>query len=310
MNNLEIEEEKKIAKKHIVISAVVTVVLLILLYSITPFLIKLFLNPQEYLGFIGLFKDFTNTELQIAILCILSYKTVVLIGYIVYLILTSYTRSELISGYKTRDLSASKDELEDLYENAPVPYLTLDKDGDIKGCNKAALRFFGVLPEEIAEKSFFGFASEEDLDLGDKFLNYYKSDYPIDSQEIRLITKKNGVKWASLSIFLTRDFITGEKNGLVTVFDITEQKQLDQAKTEFVSLASHQLRTPLATVKWYTEMLNSEGLGPLNEKQKDYLKRVSSVNIEMVDLVETLLNVSRIEIGKLAINKHSKELQR
>ena len=74
-------------------------------------------------------------------------------------------------------------------------------------------------------------------------------------------------------------------------------------KTEFVSLASHQLRTPLVTIKWYTEMLNSNQLGDLNEKQKDYLNKMYLVNTEMIDLVEVLLNVSRIEIGTLAITK-------
>ncbi|MEI6553811.1 MAG: HAMP domain-containing sensor histidine kinase, partial [bacterium] len=102
-----------------------------------------------------------------------------------------------------------------------------------------------------------------------------------------------------------KDSNTKEKNGLVTVFDITEQKQLDQSKTEFVSLASHQLRTPLATIKWYMEMLDSKQLGQLSEKQEEYVNRVSSVNNEMIDLVEILLNVSRIEIGTLAITKQT-----
>ena len=290
---------------HIIVSLIVMVIFIIPLYLLTPNLINFFRNPQDYLDLESILgNSFASTsDFQVAVLCILFYTVVVLIGYIVYLLATSKTRTELVSEYKVKSLSDSKLELEELYENAPVPYLTINKEGEIIGSNKSTLRFFGVLPEEIAGKNFFAYAGEEDKELGEKFLNFFKSDYPINKEEIRLITKEVGIKWASISVFLTKDPKTGNKNGLVTVFDITEQKQLDQAKTEFVSLASHQLRTPLATIKWYTEMLSSKQLGELNEKQAEYISKMSSVNSEMIDLVNVLLNVSRIEIGTLPIVK-------
>ncbi len=84
-------------------------------------------------------------------------------------------------------------------------------------------------------------------------------------------------------------------------FDITKEKQIDLAKTEFVSLASHQLRTPLTTIGWYTEMLLSGDVGNLNDEQKSYLKEVYTGNQRMVTLVNSLLNVSRIDMGTFAI---------
>jgi PAS domain S-box-containing protein len=275
------------------------------LYFSTPYLIDFFLNPQKYIEFGSLFVSYSVSDIQILILSITFYTLIVLVGYIVYLLATASTRAELVSNYQNKDLLASKFELEELYENAPVPYLTIDKEAEIIGCNKSALRFFGVVPEEIKTKNFFAYASEEDVDLAKKFFNFYKSDVPINKKEIRIRTKKGDSKWVSLSIFLTKDSVTKEKNGLVTVFDITDQKNLDQAKTEFVSLASHQLRTPLATIKWYVEMLNSNQLGQLNEKQMEYLNKMYSVNTEMIDLVDILLNVSRVEIGTLKVEKQS-----
>ncbi len=83
--------------------------------------------------------------------------------------------------------------------------------------------------------------------------------------------------------------------------DITQRKEVDRAKTEFVSLASHQLRTPLSAIRWYSEMLLSKYVGDLNEKQRQYVKEIYQGNLRMVDLVNALLNASRIDLGTFAI---------
>lgn len=83
--------------------------------------------------------------------------------------------------------------------------------------------------------------------------------------------------------------------------DITERKGIDRAKTEFVSLASHQLRTPLSAIRWYSEMLLSKYVGELNEKQRQYVKEIYAGNLRMVELVNALLNVSRIDLGTFAM---------
>ncbi len=82
---------------------------------------------------------------------------------------------------------------------------------------------------------------------------------------------------------------------------ISKMKEIDRAKTEFVSLASHQLRTPLTSVSWYAEMLSKQEVGSLNEKQKEYLGQVYSQNRRMIELVDDLLNSSRIDMGMLEI---------
>ena len=84
--------------------------------------------------------------------------------------------------------------------------------------------------------------------------------------------------------------------------DITREKEVEAIKSEFVSLASHQLRTPLSAMKWSLSML-SEGLfGKLVSKQKDIVWKISNSNERMIQLVNDLLDVSRIEEGRFGYN--------
>src|SRR3989338_8632212 len=90
--------------------------------------------------------------------------------------------------------------------------------------------------------------------------------------------------------------------GTIKIFrDITYEREIDKAKTEFVSLASHQLRTPLSTVNWYAEMLLAGDAGELNPNQKKYLDEVYRSNQRMVELVNALLDVASLELGTFVI---------
>lgn len=84
--------------------------------------------------------------------------------------------------------------------------------------------------------------------------------------------------------------------------DITHMKYIDRMKTEFVSVASHQLRTPLTAIKLFTEMLINEQVGKISKEQREYLSNVYDSTERMVGLVNDLLNVTRIESGRLMIN--------
>lgn len=97
--------------------------------------------------------------------------------------------------------------------------------------------------------------------------------------------------------------INNEITGVVMVFkDITKDTDIDRAKNEFVSLASHQLRTPLSTVKWYAELLLAGDAGKVSDDQKKYLEEIYTGNQRMIELVNALLSVSRIDLGTFIID--------
>lgn len=81
--------------------------------------------------------------------------------------------------------------------------------------------------------------------------------------------------------------------------DITDRKEIDRAKTEFVSIASHQLATPLTSMRWTLELLASSK--PFPPKQQHYLDTIAMTNVRMIALVNALLNTSRVDVGSFMI---------
>ena len=111
------------------------------------------------------------------------------------------------------------------------------------------------------------------------------------------------------SSIITPIRLNGEVVGLVKTFhDITKEKDIDKAKTEFVSLASHQLRTPLSAINWYTEMLLSGDVGEVNPEQEKYLQEVYKGNQRMITLVNALLNVSRMSLGTFILEPEKTDI--
>lgn len=87
-------------------------------------------------------------------------------------------------------------------------------------------------------------------------------------------------------------------------------KRLDKAKSEFVSIASHQLRTPLTAIKGYLSMLMESAYGKLSKKQEKIAANVYQSNERLIHLVNDLLSLSRIESGKIEVQKESINIEK
>ena len=91
-------------------------------------------------------------------------------------------------------------------------------------------------------------------------------------------------------------------------FSNRQLQRLDEAKNEFISMASHQLRTPLTSIKGYLDMMLEGDLGKISPTQRAVLREAFSSSERMVRLINDFLNVSRIQTGKFTIDKQSVDI--
>jgi len=186
-----------------------------------------------------------------------------------------------------------------------------DPEGIVVYVNDAVKRITGFSKEEIlgkkaGVKELWG--GLMDLDFYKQLWKTIKTDKKSFSGEIKNKAKdgREYTAHASISPILN-------KKGEVIFFvgierDITHEKEVDRMKTEFISLASHQLRTPLSAMKWFLEMLLDGDMGKLKTEQKEVVENIEKSNQRMIALVNGLLNISRIESGRIIVEPELTDL--
>jgi len=155
------------------------------------------------------------------------------------------------------------------------------------------------------------------------FANYIKMVHPDDTDrvkkaikeslngnvpykiEFRIIRPDGNIRWVSTSAIISRDKKGKAFRMLGATIDITERKQLDQEKSDFLSMASHELKTPLTSMKIFIDLLQANKDNYVTEKQKYYISRIRDQADRLNELTRDLLDVSRIETGKLKLNKET-----
>ncbi|MGD8854837.1 MAG: GAF domain-containing protein [Chloroflexota bacterium] len=106
-----------------------------------------------------------------------------------------------------------------------------------------------------------------------------------------------------VSVQLSPVFSRGQFFGTVSTFrDITQEVEVDRMKSEFVSTVSHELRTPMTSIKGFAELLLMGAAGSLSEPQSRYLEVIRDNADRMSDLVNDLLDISRIESGRTVLD--------
>jgi len=103
------------------------------------------------------------------------------------------------------------------------------------------------------------------------------------------------IHWPDKRIFNAR-FTPIDGGGCVVVFhDVTRFKELEKVKDEFIATASHDLRNPLTSIKGYSQLI--QHMGPLNDNQADFVKRIQNAVTHMTELVENMLDLAKMDMG-------------
>jgi PAS domain S-box-containing protein len=246
--------------------------------------------------FLTYFYDFSHIDLG-GLLFLLAFLCTLFITKNVYDLGRTAAASEELKKHVVMDIAISPEELYvQLYKNSPVPYLIIDLEGHIKSANVSAVRMLGVTQVKVKGINIFSRLQSENLEHLDFLIEKFQNGIAISDETILLKRYDQRQVWVLLSLFSFSD-ISGHRIGLLTMVDITKQKRAEDAKSEFVSLASHQLRTPIAGMKWSAELLLMDNPDALTERQHKYIDRLLISIKRMAVLVDDFLRVSRFELG-------------
>jgi PAS domain S-box-containing protein len=181
--------------------------------------------------------------------------------------------------------------------------LLIGWDGVMRYHNKRFLDLFGFSEEDIDGRplaslnAFIDRVFADPLDFRRRMVDAAKQ----HDQVTRFHIKQHYPEVRDLEVYWApvRDREGRDLGRLHAFRDVTRERELDRMKDEFVSLVSHELRTPLTSIKGYVDLLLDGDAGDVSEEQREFLDIVKSNSDRLVMLVNDLLDVSRIEAGRI-----------
>jgi PAS domain S-box-containing protein len=205
-----------------------------------------------------------------------------------------------------REVESGRSKTEALLGSIGDGVFAVDRDGRIIEFNRAAVSLTGERMEQalgLPYRQVFDLVDERTGALEvDPVLQVLEYGHTLRYQRDLVLVRRDGSR---LPVTISAAPVLddhGDVRGCVVVFtDASQEREVDRMKTEFISIASHQLRTPMTGVKGVLSLLLDEVLGPLNAEQRDYLRRAFEANERLIALVNDLLNVSRLEQGRVQI---------
>ncbi len=222
----------------------------------------------------------------------------------------NYDKSDGITYATARDItkeraaSETNEKLATIVRYTGDAVVSTDLNVNITSWNKGAEDMTGYSEKEALSKDIKSLVipAEKMKEIG-YIVSKLKKGEKIENYETQLIRKDKTVFDANLTISPIVDESRNVTGISVIARDITKAKEIEKAKNDFLSLASHQLRTPLSGMRWLLETLRRKIFGDLSPKQKEYIDEVYQMNNRMIELVSSMLDILRLESGQTFTKK-------
>ncbi len=219
---------------------------------------------------------------------------------------------------KLRDAEALSDELRGILDTATDGILLIDREGRVMSLNRSAEALFGYDSEEIEGEPFTKLFAPESHRAAMEYLEGLSANNFAsllnDGREIIGRVREGGL----IPVFMTLGRVGEGMQKFCAVFrDITQWKRAEEelleakrkaeqsssAKSDFLAKISHEIRTPLNAIIGFADVMREERFGPVgNERYREYLKDIQTSGAHLVSLINDLLDLSKIEAGKVDLS--------
>jgi len=221
-------------------------------------------------------------------------------------------------------LQTSEAKFRNLYENSPDLHRTINTNGIIIDCNDTYAKTLGFTKKEVIGTSIFAHTPEKHMKKKRDSFETWRRTGTVKNQHVWMM-RKDGTTFPALisatTIYDKDGEIIGSNTVIRDIIEIFEAKEkikkdqiqirnqleelqkLSKTKDEFLTMMTHELKTPLVPIKSYVDMIMSEKFGPLSEAQKQKLQIIKTSTDSMFNLVSDLLDSQKLEQGRLKLDK-------
>lgn len=217
-------------------------------------------------------------------------------GSLAYLV----TMRDILRRIKVEEVLRQKEqEFQNLVENSTDVIARFDKDLRCLYINPVAKKEWKVSPSYLFWKNI------EDIGLSKEMTQKWETamDYVFKNGKERSIYIEHVVdgdkKYYHIRLLPEFDKDKKVKTVLTISRNVTEIKEIDRVKSEFLSYTTHQLRTPISVIRWCSVMLLDDMLGKLTKKQEKYIRKIYEANNNLAGIADTFFNVALLEFGML-----------
>lgn len=204
-------------------------------------------------------------------------------------------------------VNARRERWEAVFKFTDDGIVVFDQKGDIIAFNPAVAKMTGYSNSDALGQPFTKVikavsAEGVDLSLRSPVKSILAGAKAIPKTEQLLEDKIGNRFWTQISYSPMLDQEGAVVSVIAVIRNIQRDREVEEIKSDFISIVSHELRTPLSAIKGFISMLLKKDFGELTEKQFHYLSRVYQSNQRMINLVEDLLDISHLEGGKISLD--------